>query len=161
MDIATILGLILGVVVMVTSVWIGGSSFSVFFDFSSILCVFGGVLCAVLIGFPMKAVADGRSAQFELDVVPGRVRPVDLGHGRGERVAAVLGVVVAAPAQVDAADEGDVEVGAAGVAYDEEFLVVRAAEADPHVEHHVRAGGLQVLGELAVLWRAEVQPVRV
>ena len=64
--------------------------------------------------------------------------PYTVGHRLGLRVAAVLGVVAAAVAEVDAADEGDVQLGPARVAQDDELLVVRAAEPDPHVQQRTR-----------------------
>jgi chemotaxis protein MotA len=56
MDRATILGLTLGGMFAVTAMVISGSPVSAFFDFSALLCVVGGVLCAVLIGLPVKAI---------------------------------------------------------------------------------------------------------
>ncbi|MGE0757320.1 MAG: motility protein A [Pirellulaceae bacterium] len=56
MDIATVLGLIFGMLVMVASILIGGAPFSIFIDYPSIMCVFGGAVCAVMICFPMGTV---------------------------------------------------------------------------------------------------------
>jgi hypothetical protein len=68
--------------------------------------------------------ADHRAAQFQLYVVPRWVVAVRGRHLHRLRVAAVVGAVAAAVAQVDAAGERDVQLGAAGVAQDHHFLVV-------------------------------------
>lgn len=62
----------------------------------------------------------------------------------------MLGRVVAGVAQIDAADERDVELLAAGVAQDDVLLVVGAERQDPHVEQHVTACGADVVGQRAV-----------
>jgi chemotaxis protein MotA len=56
MDIATIAGVSLGIVIMLASIMIGGAPFSVFIDLPSILCVVGGAACSVLICYPLRAV---------------------------------------------------------------------------------------------------------
>lgn len=55
MDISTILGVILGALIMIASIAIGGAPFSIFIDYPSVLCVFGGALCAVMICYPLRA----------------------------------------------------------------------------------------------------------
>lgn len=57
MDISTILGVLFGILIMVASILIGGAPFSIFIDYPSILCVFGGATCAVMICYPMRAMA--------------------------------------------------------------------------------------------------------
>jgi len=55
MDIASVIGLVLGVVVMVVSILISeGASFGAFVDYPSIMVVCGGAVAAVLISFPLK-----------------------------------------------------------------------------------------------------------
>ena len=59
-------------------------------------------------------IGDGRSAERELYVVPGRAVAVDLRHRLPLSVAPVICVVTPAVAQVDAPDERDVELGRPG-----------------------------------------------
>ena len=66
-------------------------------------------------------VADGRSADGKLYVVPRRPWAVDSGHRLWLRIAQVRCAVAAAVAQVDASKEGDIEVGTLVVAQDENF----------------------------------------
>ncbi|MEV6867390.1 hypothetical protein AB0M44_41160 [Streptosporangium subroseum] len=106
-------------------------------------------------------VADGRTLDRGLDVVPRRAGAVHLGHGGGLRITLVSGVVAAAPAQVDPADEGDVALRLRPVPQHHEFLMVRATGRDTHVTQALPARGLDVLPEMAVLGLAEAQPVPV
>jgi hypothetical protein len=106
-------------------------------------------------------VADHRPAQRDHHVVPRRPRPVHRGHRLALRIAAVVGVVAAAVAEVDPADERDVELGPAGVPQHDELLVVRSAGAHPHVQQHLAAGPLDPLAEVLVLLGTERQPVPV
>lgn len=119
----------------------------------------GGVVPA----FPEAGVEDAhrRAADGELHVVPGRVRAVGVRDRPALRVALMAGVVAPAVAEVDAADERDVLLGAAGVAQHDELLVVRAAGAHPHVEQALAARLLDLLAEVAVLAFAELQAVQV
>jgi len=56
MDIASVVGVLLGVSVMVISVLVTpGSSFGAFVDYPSMIMVFGGAIASVLICFPLKA----------------------------------------------------------------------------------------------------------
>ena len=106
-------------------------------------------------------IADGRSADGELYVVPGRSWPVDSGHRLWLRVAPVRCVVAAAVAQVDATEEGDVELGPVPMAQDDELLVVRPPCPDPHVEQALAAGGIDLLTQVPVLRGGEGQAVPV
>jgi chemotaxis protein MotA len=54
MDIATIVGLIMVLVLMVGSVIVGGGSFSAFWDLPSVLVVCGGCTASVLMCFPLR-----------------------------------------------------------------------------------------------------------
>lgn len=55
MDIATIVGFVMGVALIVGSIWWGGASPKIFIDVPSILVVFGGAVSAVLLCFPLKS----------------------------------------------------------------------------------------------------------
>ncbi len=55
MDIATLVGLLMVLALLVGSVIIGGGSFMAFVDVPSILVVLGGSIAAVLICFPLKS----------------------------------------------------------------------------------------------------------
>lgn len=55
MDIASIIGLLLGISLLVISVLLAGASFGAFIDYPSIMVVVGGSICAVLISFPLKS----------------------------------------------------------------------------------------------------------
>lgn len=54
MDLATIVGLLLGIVLVIASIIIGGGGLMPFVDMPSVLIVFGGSLSATLINFPLK-----------------------------------------------------------------------------------------------------------
>ena len=64
-------------------------------------------------------------------------------------------------AQVDAPQEGDVELGPVLVAQDHELLVVRAPGPYPHVQEALAARVIDVVSQFAVLRRREGQPVLV
>ena len=53
MDIATVAGCALSIVLIVGSILIGGGSLTAFFDVPSILVVFGGLIAAALVSFPL------------------------------------------------------------------------------------------------------------
>lgn len=59
MDIATIIGLILGFGLIVTSIMMGGDGLTPFIDIASMMIVFGGAFAALLINFPLKNVLGG------------------------------------------------------------------------------------------------------
>ena len=56
MDIATIIGLVLGFGLILTSIAMGGSGIGPFIDVPSGMIVFGGAIAASLINFPLKSV---------------------------------------------------------------------------------------------------------
>lgn len=56
MDLSTVVGLILGVLIMATAIVLGGSPLSIFIDVSSVMCVLGGAICATLVCYPVKTV---------------------------------------------------------------------------------------------------------
>ena len=68
----------------------------------------------------------------------------------GLRVAAVVGVVAAAVAQVDPADERDVVAGVVAAADDDELLVVAPAAPDPLVEQDLAPCSFTVRDEVEV-----------
>ncbi|MDZ7373511.1 MAG: motility protein A [candidate division KSB1 bacterium] len=55
MDLATIIGIISGVILIAVSI-LGKGSFGIFFDLSSVLIVVGGTMASTLINFPLKDV---------------------------------------------------------------------------------------------------------
>ena len=87
----------------------------------------------------------------------GGVGPVHRRHRLRLRVAGVVLVVAAAVAQVDPAEERDVELGTAGMAQHEELLVVRAVGPDPHVQQALPAGRLDRPRRDGVLLGRELQ----
>ena len=54
MDIATVIGLILGFGLIIVSIMLGGGGIAPFVDVASIMIVFGGSIAATLINFPLK-----------------------------------------------------------------------------------------------------------
>ena len=56
MDIATLIGLILGFGLILASILMGGDGISPFIDIPSMMIVFGGAFAAILINFPLKNV---------------------------------------------------------------------------------------------------------
>lgn len=56
MDIASVVGILVGIVALAYSVIAAGSSFSVFYDLPSMICVFGGAAAAMLMCYPLKNV---------------------------------------------------------------------------------------------------------
>ena len=55
MDLASIIGVILAVVLIVGSILVGGGSFGSFIDIPSMLVVIGGAFAAAMISFPLKS----------------------------------------------------------------------------------------------------------
>src|SRR4051794_1480077 len=58
MDIATLLGLIAGGIVLCTLILMGGD-FRMFYDIHAVIIIFGGSFAATLIRFPMSAMIHG------------------------------------------------------------------------------------------------------
>ncbi len=56
MDVATVIGLILGVVLVLGSITVGGGGMQTFFNIPSIMITFGGTAAALLIHFPIRNV---------------------------------------------------------------------------------------------------------
>jgi chemotaxis protein MotA len=54
MDIATILGIVFAVIIVIYSIVAGGGSFAAFIDYPSLACVIGGSIAASMISFPLK-----------------------------------------------------------------------------------------------------------
>ena len=56
MDIASVIGILLGISLLLIAIAIApGSSFGAFIDYPSLMVVVGGAICAVLISFPLKS----------------------------------------------------------------------------------------------------------
>ena len=60
-DLGTIIGLVSGATIIATSVWWLEGEFIWFFQWSSVFIVIGGVVCATLVNYPLKAVFNLRS----------------------------------------------------------------------------------------------------
>lgn len=54
MDLATVIGVVLSMALIVASIIVGGGSFAAFIDPPSVMVVFGGSIAAALICFPLK-----------------------------------------------------------------------------------------------------------
>ncbi len=54
MDIATVVGLLLGMGLILTSIFLGGGTLNGFFDAGSVMVVVGGAIAAAMISFPLK-----------------------------------------------------------------------------------------------------------
>ncbi len=55
MDIATIIGLIAGVILIYVGMTLGGNSITAFYDAPSLILVGGGAVCVAMISFPMRS----------------------------------------------------------------------------------------------------------
>ena len=93
-------------------------------------------------------IPDRRALDLELDVVPRRPFAVPVVDVDGLGIAPVVLVVVAAVAQIDAADEADVIVLPARVPQQDELLMMRPAPAHPFVEQDLGARVVDRLGEV-------------
>ena len=58
MDIATLIGLVAGVIVVSTLILMGGS-FGMFYDIHAVIIIFGGSFAATMIRFPISAMVHG------------------------------------------------------------------------------------------------------
>lgn len=54
MDIATVLGVVIAIGLILGSILIGGGSFGAFIDYPSVMVVIGGAIAAAMISFPLK-----------------------------------------------------------------------------------------------------------
>lgn len=54
MDIASVLGVVIAIGLILSSIIVGGGSFVAFFDAPSVMVVIGGAIAAAMISFPMK-----------------------------------------------------------------------------------------------------------
>ena len=57
MDIGTVVGLILGNVLMVGSILVGGGNIMAFVDIPSVFITIGGTISAILINYPLEKVS--------------------------------------------------------------------------------------------------------
>jgi hypothetical protein len=89
-------------------------------------------------------VADSRTVDRELHVMPRWPVPVNGRDRLGLPVPRVRGVVAAAVTQVDPADKCHVQLGAARMAQHDGLLMVRAAGPHPHVSQAAAARCLDV-----------------
>jgi chemotaxis protein MotA len=76
MDIATLLGLLVGLAMVVGAIFFGGSASS-FLNVPSIMIVGGGTLAAISVAFPIEEVVQAIKAGFKA-FASRRVRPVDV-----------------------------------------------------------------------------------
>ncbi len=102
-------------------------------------------------------IVDRRSADLELQIVPGGTGPVGLGNVDRLRVASVVRVVVTPVAQVDPSFEGDRAVKPVGVADDHELLVVASAATDSLVEQYLAAGAVDFSRKRDIVLLREVR----
>ncbi len=58
-DISTVIGLVVGIACIIISIFIGGGDLGSFIDFPSIFIVFGGVIAALLISYPIPKLMVG------------------------------------------------------------------------------------------------------
>ena len=65
-DLGTIIGLVSGATIIATSVWWLEGEFIWFFQWSSVFIVIGGVLCATLVNYPLKALRFNRTFSHPL-----------------------------------------------------------------------------------------------
>src|SRR5918994_962205 len=114
----------------------------------------GGVIPTFAEG--VRDVADRRSPELKLNIVPGRSVPVPGVEIDRLRVAFVTGVIPAAVAQVDPADEGDVLVRSRRATDDDELLMMASTTPDALVEKYLAARFVDLADELGVLLLAEV-----
>ncbi|MHB8457148.1 MAG: hypothetical protein ACYDBS_05595, partial [Acidimicrobiales bacterium] len=102
-----------------------------------------------------------RSMYLELQVVPrgtGTIAMVELDQ---LVVSIVPGIITPTVGEIDPSDECDITLGRGRVADDHELLVVRTASSHSLVKQYLAAGRAYLDGEVAVLFRAESQPVAV
>jgi hypothetical protein len=85
-------------------------------------------------------VPDRRALDRDLSVMPRRTWPIHRRHRLALPVAVMAGIVSPAVAKVDTANEGNVVIGSACSADDDEFLVVGAAEPHTLVEQDLTPG---------------------
>jgi chemotaxis protein MotA len=81
MDIATLVGIILALALVVGSIIIGGGVITAFIDVPSILVVFGGSFAAVMIAFPLKTFLSVFSVTlkaflYKIDSVPDIIKQI-------------------------------------------------------------------------------------
>ena len=75
MDIATVLGMVIAIGLILSSIIIGGGTFGAFFDAPSVMVVFGGAIAAGMISFPMKNFLSVfgvgmRTVFYKIDAIP-------------------------------------------------------------------------------------------
>src|SRR5450756_1990130 len=93
--------------------------------------------------------------------MPGRSCPIHRSHLLVLPVTVMVGIVAPAVAEVNATDKSNVAFGSSGVADDDEFLVMGAAESHALVEQDLPSGRVDLLPEVSVLLGAETKSVHV
>ena len=103
--------------------------------------------------FPKRVLEIGycRAPDGSLHVMPRRMLSVRGREFHRLPIAQVGRVVVPAPTEVDAAEEGDVAFGATRTAHDDQFLMVRSGSARARVEQHLATGVRQLPREFGIL----------
>ena len=106
-------------------------------------------------------IADGRTLESYLDVVPWRPLTVPFVEILGLRIAPMLGVVTASVTQVDATDECNVARRVTRMADEHELLVVRTGSAHALVEKDLSSVVVDPLRQLDVMFKVEAGELRV
>ena len=99
----------------------------------------------------LRQIGDGRTVNLGLDVVPRWSRAERGVEHLGLRVAFMALVVATPVAEVDATDEGQILIPAAGVQEQDQLLVVRPATSDTRVQEQDPAGVIHDASESAGL----------
>ena len=81
MDIATVLGVVIAIGLILSSIVIGGGSFGAFIDAPSVMVVIGGAIAAAMISFPMKAFLSVfsvgmRTIFYKIDSIPSLIEEI-------------------------------------------------------------------------------------
>ena len=108
----------------------------------------------------LNEIGDGRTVNLGLYVVPRRPRAERGVEHLSLRVAFMTLVVATPVAEVDATDEGEILIVAAGVQEQHQLLVVRPAAPDPRVQQD-SAGTIHDAGKIAGLPFVETEDPRV
>ena len=100
-------------------------------------------------------VAHGRSTHQRLHIVPGSAFPIPAVQALRLRVTAMMNVVPAPVAEIDASDERHVLIGPIRMVRDHQLLVVGSGASDPLVEQELAACRVHDAGELRLLLLVE------
>jgi hypothetical protein len=113
--------------------------------------------------FPEREIEfrNGWSADFELDVVPGRAATETRVQFDDLMIAAVVGIVSTTMTEVDSPHECHVTFERSGMSNEDHLLVVRSASAHSLVEQSLATRQSHVDGETSILLRTEREAVAV